>query len=800
MPRRSACVRVSIALVASLAAAGAAGARTAPAAEIAVEIESLIGASARASGGAPIVQDMRGFGDAWGGGAQLFWRPPEPGGARAESEPRLTLDISVAAAGEYEVVLAYTVAPDFGRFRVLVSGEIAAEVDGYHPDVQHREVSVGRHAVSAGTLEIGIEVVGRNDASTGYIVGLDRLVLQPVTAPADPDATPGARRQPRLRPATAPTAPPADVPAAAKLARAVLGARSLAQPKLEVFSDSLGFDTRGAHLDWKAPLLRPRFRWHPSATGASLAVWELSLAPFPADSRAATPPLLASGKTARADAAETAEFEIDLAPHAPKDKRIGKPGAPLPPFDPGTARPYVYVRVRAIDTAGAPIGRPSNEVKLFFGKTGKIARPKPGENRPRVRLISYRPPRPYAFDFQCHGVALQDVVALGMKVIAKGQKGNLCKKKDKDFLDDLSDAVGSVVDLVSSAIDWAATAYAAVKSSALGAVVDGLKASGVGCGGECQFAMGTALDAGLAAAGMPPSLPEFDQLVAGLQQDGIDALAGQLAEAAASQGVPEVVAQEAAKQAANELVAKAKQMAKSGGGGGSKGVWRIDPAGIYSPAVVVLEATNLHPTRDSDPVYVQLQGAFSGHAGLFRASGVNLPALAPGRSLRFAFEPEPTVWEAGWMDFLPELSDCPPGGPLSPGVWIQCFQKKREEAKAKLEEWVALYTHHDHVFRIQTSIGPKSEKVAELRCAGAAPSCDVHFANPMSFNRRLDVCREFGKSCGDPAALTFCQHQGYGRLVGFERADDIGDTRTIGDGKLCDGKGCDGFARISCAP
>jgi hypothetical protein len=616
-------------------------------------------------------------------------------------------------------------------------------------------------------------------------------LLRPVAATAQADAgATAAKRTHRLRPARATAA---GVP----LAPLVL---VIAQPKLEVFSDQLGFDARGAHLYWTWPVLRPRFRWTASNTGASLARWELSQVPFPSDPRAATPPLLASGKSARAEGAETAEFEIELAPHKPVDKRIASPGKPLPPFDPGVARPYLYVRVQALGADGAPIGKPSNEVKLFFGKTGKLPKPQPGENRPRVRLISYQPPRPYTWDFQCNGVALQDVMVLGTKIIAKGQKGNLCKKKDKDFLDDLSDAVGSVVDLVSSAVDWAATAYNDVKSTALNTAIDGLKASGVGCGGECQFAMGTALDAGLAAAGMPPSLPEFDQLVAGLQQDGIDALAGQLAEAAESQGVPEVVAQEAAKKAANELVAKAKEVAKSGGGGGSKGIWRIDPAGIYSPAVVVLEATNLHPTRDSDPVYVQLAGVFSGHAGLFRPSGTNLPALAPGRSLRFAFEPEPTVWEAGWMDFLPEAGDCPVGGPLAMGAWIQCFTQKREEAKAELEEWRDLYIGHDHVFRIQTSIGPKSEPVSELRCSGVMPSCDVSFGNPMWFNRRLDLCRELGKNCGDPTALAFCQSKGYGRLLGFERADNIGPTRTLLDSKLCDGPDCDGFARISCAP
>jgi hypothetical protein len=60
------------------------------------------------------------------------------------------------------------------------------------------------------------------------------------------------------------------------------------------------------------------------------------------------------------------------------------------------------------------------------------------------------------------------------------------------------------------------------------------------------------------------------------------------------------------------------------------------------------------------------------------------------------------------MDFLPTPSDCPMGGSIgAAGAWIQCHT-----------------AGHDHVFRIQTSIGPKHQQVSELRCAGAAPSCD----------------------------------------------------------------------------
>lgn len=66
--------------------------------------------------------------------------------------------------------------------------------------------------------------------------------------------------------------------------------------------------------------------------------------------------------------------------------------------------------------------------------------------------------------------------------------------------------------------------------------------------------------------------------------------------------------------------------------------------------------------------------------------------------------------------------------------------------------------------------------------------------------KQVDLCFEWGKSCGQPAAQAFCQRMGYGHATGFERADNVGaagPTRTLGDGKLCEGPDCDGFARIT---
>ena len=753
-----------------------------------VEFETLA-ASAAVSAGEAVVQPMAGFGSGWGNDAQLFWRPPAPVEEPMRNYPHLSLLVDVPAAAEYELTLHYTQAPDYGKFTVFVAGAKTADVDGYGDRVQTARRSLGKHRLDAGSTQLTFTIFGKNSASTGYIVGLDRLELQTAATTVSPSARPMAGKV-ALDPAGRAVQPRANLVDTGMLT-------ALAQPKLEVYHEQLGFDSRGVRLDWNSPVLRPRFRWQAEATGAKAAVWEISTTPFPGNPGVRPDGLLAGGRTELSAGASTAEFEIDLAPHKPGRGRLQIPGKPKP--DPGIERPYVFVRLRTVDAAGEFVGRPSEPISLFFGKPGKLKIPKRDDNVPRLRLVSYRPPRPYTFDFQCRGRATQDLYMMGTKVIAKGQSGDLCKKKSKDFFDHFEDAVGSVVDLVSGAVDWAATAYNDIKATAMGAVVDGLKASGVGCGGECQFVVGAAIDAGLAAAGMPPSLPEFDQLVADLQQDGIDALAGTVAEAAASQGVPEAVAHEAAKRAAEELVKKAKQTAAAGASGG-RGIWMIDPAGLYSPAVIVVEATNLDATRQSEPAYAKLDSVFAGHWGTFRFTGAKIPPLEPKRSLLLSFELEPMQWEAGWMDYLPQGNDCAHAGGVS--KFVQCITGKRGEAKAELAKWTELYTGHEHRFRLSTVVDGGAHDVAELTCAGSQTLCDVHFSEPAWRGQRIDTCYEWGKGCGQPAAQAFCERMGYRDATHFERADNIGEktpTKTLGDGKTCSHGDCDGFATITCS-
>jgi hypothetical protein len=82
-------------------------------------------------------------------------------------------------------------------------------------------------------------------------------------------------------------------------------------------------------------------------------------------------------------------------------------------------------------------------------------------------------------------------------------------------------------DFVSSGLSWVSKAYEALKS----AVVDGL--AGVACFGNetCRDGIAAGLDIGLVAMGLPPHIPDFNELA----NQGLDYLASEIAE---QTGVP----------------------------------------------------------------------------------------------------------------------------------------------------------------------------------------------------------------------------------------------------------------------
>ncbi|GBC94476.1 hypothetical protein HRbin16_00258 [bacterium HR16] len=130
----------------------------------------------RRTGGNTTTQDMQGFGEAWSGGAQLWWTGAKPGDV-------LELAFDAEKAGTYELVIAMTKAVDYGQFRLSVNGVPVGDViDLFNNGVIHTgKIGMGKVQLKQGQNMLRVDVVGTNPASTGdrYMFGLDFIKIVP---------------------------------------------------------------------------------------------------------------------------------------------------------------------------------------------------------------------------------------------------------------------------------------------------------------------------------------------------------------------------------------------------------------------------------------------------------------------------------------------------------------------------------------------------------------------------------------------------------------------------------------------
>jgi hypothetical protein len=154
-------------------AAGAAAA-VLRASQVDVEAEALIAAGKiQIRGGHAVAQAMTGFGPGWGGGAQLFWG----GGAVGAT---LDLLVDVPQAGAWSVEILFTRAPDYGQLQFEVDRHpVAARFDGYAPQVEGPvTVQLGTFALQPGARRVSLMIIGRQNNSTGWLAGVDRVRLR----------------------------------------------------------------------------------------------------------------------------------------------------------------------------------------------------------------------------------------------------------------------------------------------------------------------------------------------------------------------------------------------------------------------------------------------------------------------------------------------------------------------------------------------------------------------------------------------------------------------------------------------
>lgn len=211
--------------------------------------------------------------------------------------------------------------------------------------------------------------------------------------------------------------------------------------------------------------------------------------------------------------------------------------------------------------------------------------------------------------------------------------------------DAIKDFFKSLVDFVAKIVNWVSKAYADLKAGLINIVVSALPDS---MQGPLRAALTAMVDYGLAAMGIPPSLPNFDDL-ANMGADYLATVALQQA------GLPaDAVLVEATTELAGKIGGELTKSAASSPNPMNWNFVKLDPDYLYKPAYLTLELYNPYdePTpagklsftadkyldltkNGSDPVITHLYAAYgSPYVYLYKpVYGMEIPPIAPGQRL-----------------------------------------------------------------------------------------------------------------------------------------------------------------------
>ena len=304
-----------------------------------------------------------------------------------------------------------------------------------------------------------------------------------------------------------------------------------------------------------------------------------------------------------------------------------------------------------------PQFKPTNAVKIRYGAPDP---PGPGLPTSLIHEVlqsvnlsvtggNYVPVRFQQDDFQPggHYIYVRDYPAAGGPIAPIFHKGDkllvpeVQPEQDKSFLDSVGDFVKSIGDFISAigkVVSYVAEVYNGIKSGVVNGLAEGLSAIGVPCDSTCKAAISSGISVGQVALGIPPSLPNVDQLMS----QGTDYMAAEVADQVAdASGVPlaSVATEQVAKQSIKQLNNQLKQ-AHDQADAQSPSPIVPDPDYLYHPAqiIVTVQNTSAQPARGT--LYIRfkdtnlLAEADLLPRDLYKPVAADVPTLAPGATLK----------------------------------------------------------------------------------------------------------------------------------------------------------------------
>ncbi|MEJ2636001.1 MAG: DUF2961 domain-containing protein [Calditrichia bacterium] len=119
-------------------------------------------------------EDMSDFGPDWSGLKQLKIVPNAEG-------KQFALDIPNVSEDRYNIDLYYTKGPDYGNVNILYQGNKVGQIEGYHEAIfPGGKVTLKDLRAQNGKIPLTFAVIGKEKKASGFAVGLDAFIVDPV--------------------------------------------------------------------------------------------------------------------------------------------------------------------------------------------------------------------------------------------------------------------------------------------------------------------------------------------------------------------------------------------------------------------------------------------------------------------------------------------------------------------------------------------------------------------------------------------------------------------------------------------
>ncbi|MDP1623827.1 MAG: DUF2961 domain-containing protein [Bacteroidales bacterium] len=118
------------------------------------------------------VMDMSNEGPEWGENKQIV--------IEARDKSSFSLNINGLKEPVYDMILYYSLGPEYGNADIYVNNIKAGAIAGYSPYVlPNGNVTLPGLTTLTGSVDIRFEVTGKHDLSKGYLIGLDGVSMEP---------------------------------------------------------------------------------------------------------------------------------------------------------------------------------------------------------------------------------------------------------------------------------------------------------------------------------------------------------------------------------------------------------------------------------------------------------------------------------------------------------------------------------------------------------------------------------------------------------------------------------------------